>query len=57
VELTDTGRKALDQAVDADITREKELVAGLNAAERRSLATLLKKLLSRLEPTGDRPGT
>jgi DNA-binding MarR family transcriptional regulator len=50
VELTDAGRQALDQAVDADTVREKELVAGLSSADQRSLASLLKKLLSRLEP-------
>jgi DNA-binding MarR family transcriptional regulator len=52
VELTDAGRKALDQAVEADASREKDLVAGLSAAERRSLAALLKKMLSGLEPSG-----
>src|SRR5947209_10017393 len=42
VELTNAGAKALDAAVEADITREKELVTGLSAAERRSLAALLR---------------
>jgi DNA-binding MarR family transcriptional regulator len=50
VELTDSGRHVLERAVSADITRERELMAGLNAAERKSLAALLKKLLSSLEP-------
>src|SRR5207245_1719921 len=40
VELTDAGRQVLEDAVGADITRERELVAGLNAAERRSLTAL-----------------
>jgi DNA-binding MarR family transcriptional regulator len=50
VELTAAGAKVLDQAVQADIASEKDLVASLNAAERRSLVTLLKKLLADLEP-------
>ena len=37
-------------AVSADTSRERELVAGLTAAERKSLAALLKKLLASLEP-------
>jgi DNA-binding MarR family transcriptional regulator len=52
VELTEAGRKAVEEAVDADTSREKDLVAGLSAAERRSLAALLKKMLSGLEPNG-----
>jgi DNA-binding MarR family transcriptional regulator len=50
VELTNAGGKALDAAVEADIASEKNLVAGLSAIERRSLALLLKKLLADLEP-------
>lgn len=50
VELTEAGRKALDEAVAADITGERDLVAGLSAAEQESLTVLLKKLLSSLEP-------
>lgn len=50
VELTDSGRHVLEMAVSADISRERELMAGLNAAERKSLAALLKKLLASLEP-------
>jgi DNA-binding MarR family transcriptional regulator len=50
VELTDSGRHVLEMAVRADTARERELMAGLNAAERKSLAALLKKLLSSLEP-------
>jgi DNA-binding MarR family transcriptional regulator len=52
VELTDAGREVLDQAVGADIDGERDLVAALSAAERRSLAALLKKLLASLEPNG-----
>jgi DNA-binding MarR family transcriptional regulator len=50
VELTDSGRHVLEMAVSADIAKERELVSGLSAAERKSLAGLLKKLLSSLEP-------
>ena len=52
VELTNAGGKALDAAVEADIASEKDLVAGLNAGERKSLAMLLRKLLATLEPAG-----
>jgi DNA-binding MarR family transcriptional regulator len=50
VELTDSGRHVLEMAVSADASRERELMGGLNAAERKTLAALLKKLLSSLEP-------
>ena len=50
VELTEAGRQVLEQAVAANTASERDLVAGLNAAERRSLAGMLKKLLARLEP-------
>jgi DNA-binding MarR family transcriptional regulator len=50
VELTESGRHVLEMAVSADISRERELLAGLSAAESKSLAALLKKLLSSLEP-------
>jgi DNA-binding MarR family transcriptional regulator len=50
VELTAAGGKALDAAVEADITSEKALVAGLDAAERKSLSLLLRKMLATLEP-------
>ena len=50
VDLTDAGRKVLEDAVGADIIRERELVAGLSLAERRSLTAVLKKLLASLEP-------
>ena len=52
VELTVSGRHVLEMAVTADTARERELMAGLNAAERKALAGLLKKLLSSLEPNG-----
>jgi DNA-binding MarR family transcriptional regulator len=50
VELTDAGRLVVEAAVGADIDRERELVATLSEAERKSLARLLKKLLAKLEP-------
>lgn len=52
VELTEAGRKVLEEAVGADISRERELVAGLSVAERRTLTALLRKLLASLEPAG-----
>ena len=52
VELSDSGRHVLEMAVNADTVRERELMAGLNASERKALAALLKKLLSSLEPNG-----
>ncbi len=51
VELTDTGRKVLDEAVTANSSREKELLANLTKQEQKELAGLLKKLLGGLEPT------
>jgi len=53
IELTDTGRNVLEQAVTANSASEHGLVTGLNSAERRSLATLLKKLLAALESTDE----
>jgi len=50
VELTDSGRHVLELAVSADTIKERELVSGLSASERKSLVVLLKKLLSSLEP-------
>jgi DNA-binding MarR family transcriptional regulator len=52
VELTDSGRNVLEMAVSADTVRERELMAGLSTAERKTLAAMLKKLLSSLEPNG-----
>ncbi|HSS61093.1 MAG TPA: MarR family transcriptional regulator [Candidatus Limnocylindrales bacterium] len=51
VELTAAGRQVLDQAVSANSGGEKALLATLSKQEQKSLATLLKKLLSGLEPT------
>lgn len=49
VELTEEGRTLLEEAVVAGAAAEGELVAGLEPSEIESLATLLKKMLSRLE--------
>jgi len=51
VELTEAGRRVLDQAVSANSGQEKELVANLTRQEQKVLAGLLKKLLAGLEPT------
>ena len=50
VEITESGRKVLDQAITADARREGEAVAALSRTERRSLAALLRKLIAALEP-------
>ena len=49
VELTDEGRSVLDEAVKANSVVERELVAGLDQKDLRSLATLLRKMLAGLE--------
>jgi DNA-binding MarR family transcriptional regulator len=49
VELTDEGRVVLEQAVRANTDAERELMAGLDEAEARQLAELLKKMLAALE--------
>ena len=51
VNLTDAGRKVLEQAVTADAGGEQELLSALTKEDRRSLAAQLKKLLAGLEPT------
>ena len=50
VELTDAGRAVLDQAVNANSSGEKDVLANLTKQEQKALAGLLKKVLSRLEP-------
>jgi DNA-binding MarR family transcriptional regulator len=52
VELTDEGRRVLDEAVAANSERESELLGGLSPDEQQSLAALLTKLLAGLEPAG-----
>jgi DNA-binding MarR family transcriptional regulator len=49
VELTDEGRRVLDEAVRANTDAERELVATLDPGEARELAALLKKMLAGLE--------
>jgi DNA-binding MarR family transcriptional regulator len=56
VELTDDGRRVLDQAVRANTMVERELVGGLDAGDRAHLTDLLKRLLRTLESqAGDEP--
>jgi DNA-binding MarR family transcriptional regulator len=50
VELTGEGRRVLDEAVRANTEAERELIAGLEPAEARELSTLLRKMLTVLEP-------
>jgi DNA-binding MarR family transcriptional regulator len=57
VDLTDTGREVLDQAVRANAGREKAVLASLTKQEQKALAGLLKKLLAGLETNAvDGPG-
>jgi DNA-binding MarR family transcriptional regulator len=49
VELTRKGLDLVDAAFDADMRVEKELIAGLSQAERKSLAGLLAKLAALVE--------
>ena len=55
VSLTPAGRKVFEQAFAADLKGEKDLMAPLTKAEQRSLVSLLRKLLSALEPPEPRP--
>lgn len=48
-ELTRKGRELVDAAFAADMQVEKELLAGLSAAERKALAGLLAKLAVQVE--------
>jgi DNA-binding MarR family transcriptional regulator len=50
VELTEAGRKLLDEAVAANTKSEGELLSGLTAAETATLGKLLRKMLAGLEP-------
>ena len=50
VELTDAGRKLLDEAIAANTKTERELLGNLTAAEIASLGKLLRKMLAGLEP-------
>lgn len=57
VELTDTGRKIVDQAVMANTDRERELLAGIDVQELEVLSGLLQKALAHVErASGDPAG-
>ena len=49
VVLTAVGRKVIDEAVTAHVANETRLLAGLSAAERKTLDTVLRALLRSLE--------
>jgi DNA-binding MarR family transcriptional regulator len=49
VRLTARGRRTIDAALPVHVTNEAQLLATLNARERRSLDALLRKLLVQLE--------
>ena len=49
VELTDDGRRVLDEAVRANTEAERDLIATLEPGEAAELASLLKKVLTGLE--------
>jgi DNA-binding MarR family transcriptional regulator len=53
VELTNPGRKLLDEAVAANTKSERALVGDLGAAEIARLSGLLRKMLKTLEPGAD----
>jgi DNA-binding MarR family transcriptional regulator len=44
ITLTPSGLKLIDAVTEAHLTNERDLLAGLSAAERRTLAGLLRKL-------------
>jgi DNA-binding MarR family transcriptional regulator len=50
VELTEAGRKVLDEAVAANTKSEAALLDSLTAKEISTLGKLLRKLLAGLEP-------
>ena len=50
VELTDAGRKVVDEAVTANTKRERALLGSLTSSEATTLAKLLRKMLAGLEP-------
>jgi DNA-binding MarR family transcriptional regulator len=55
--LTDGGRAKLDACIDAGGARERQLLSGMTAAERRELNQLLRTLIASLQteigPAGD----
>jgi DNA-binding MarR family transcriptional regulator len=50
VELTDAGRRLLDEAVTANTRTERELLGDLSTKELETLSRLLRKMLAGLEP-------
>jgi len=48
VSLTDKGRKLIDQALEAHVENQRQILSGLTPAEQESLAGLLEKLLAGL---------
>ena len=50
VRLTEEGRRTVDAAVGAGLTRQQELLAHLSAAQQRQLSGLLREVLAPLEP-------
>ena len=51
VRLTDEGRATVDGALDGLLQRERELLSGLNGADHRRLAGLLRGLVAPFERT------
>ncbi len=49
IEITAQGRRMVDEAVAANTTAERELLAGLSTRETEALSRLLRKLLSVVE--------
>jgi DNA-binding MarR family transcriptional regulator len=56
VELTSAGKRLVDSVIAEHLENERRLLAGLNRAEQRELAGLLRKLLIGLEPGGGLEG-
>lgn len=50
VELTDSGRKVLEEAVAANTKSERQLLGGMNAREVETLSKLLREILGGMEP-------
>ena len=53
VGLTDAGRKVLNQAVAADASVERELLAGLTRKDRSGLVALLRKLQASVDSASE----
>lgn len=54
LELTGAGRSRLEDYINAGSSRDRELLAGLTEADKRTLDHLLSKLLASLERRNDR---